>query len=165
MRVGDERRFIESLGRQEAWSEGKAITAPDRPRRSYRLIFFRLFMAVWGAGALAAAYSELPDDYRFRRDGIETIGVFDGHTGVTGDRNDVGVLSYVVDGRGYHLTSLQGSGVYKVGSTAKLFYLPRSPKDAREAAHLPFDLMWLVLGIVALILSIVGGRIASRISR
>lgn len=120
-------------------------------------------MAVWGVGALAAASSNLPDDYRFRREGIETTGVFDGHTGVVGDRNNMGVLSYSVDGRRYHLTSLQGNGIYKLGSTAKLFYLPGKPDQAREASYLPFDLMWLFLGIAALTLSIFGRRIAKRI--
>jgi hypothetical protein len=163
LKLHDERRFIDSLGRQARVGEARAIIAPDKPRRSYRLIFFRLFMAVWGAGALAAAFSELPDDYRFRHDGVETIGVFDGHTGVIGDRNDMGVLSYSVDGRRYHLTSIQGNGIYKLGSTAKLFYLPDQPEDAREAAYLPFDLMWLFLGMAGLALSILGGRIAKRI--
>lgn len=165
LKLHDERRFIDSLARQAHAGEGRAITAPDKPRRRSRLIFFRLFMAVWGTGALAAAFSGLPEDYRFRRDGVETIGLFDRHTGVSGDRNDVGVLSYLVDGRRYHLTSLQGNGIYKVGNTAKLFYLPGTPEDAREAAYLPFDLMWLVLGIVTLTLSIFGGRIAKRIWR
>jgi hypothetical protein len=165
LKLHDERRFIDSLGRQARVGEGRAITAPDKPRRSYRLIFFRLFMGVWGAGALAAAFSELPDDYRFRREGIETIGIFDGHTGVSGDRNDMGVLSYSVDGRRYHLTSLQGNGIYKLGGTAKVFYLSDKPEDAREAAYLTFDLMWLFLGIAALTLSIFGGRIAKRIWR
>jgi hypothetical protein len=120
-------------------------------------------MAAWGTGALAAALSELPDDYRFRREGIETVGVFDGHTGAIGDRNDRGVLSYSVDGRRYHLTSLQGNVIFKLGETAKLYYLPDKPEDSREAAYLPFDLMWLFLGVVALILSTLGGRIAKRI--
>ena len=75
----------------------------------------------------------------------------------------MGVLSYSVDGRRYHLNSLQGNGIYKLGSTTKLFYLSGKPEDAREAAYLPFDLMWLFLGIAALTLSIFSGRIARRI--
>lgn len=163
LNLHDESRFIESLGHQARVGESRTVAAADMPRRSYRLIFFRLFMMVWGAGALAAALSELPEDYRFRREGIEAIGVFDGHTGVPGERNDMGVLSYSVDGRRYHLTSLQGNGLYKLGRTAKLFYLPDKPENAREAAHLPFDLMWLFLGMAAFIVAIFGGRIATRI--
>jgi len=53
----------------------------------------------------------------------------------------------------------------KLGKTARLFYLPDKPEDAREAAHLPFDLMWLFLGMAALTLSFFGGRIAKRIWR
>ena len=165
LQLHDERRFLDSLGRQPNVGEGRAIVAPDKPRRSNRLIFFRLFMAVWGAGALVAALSGLPDDYRFRREGIETIGIFDGHTGVSGDRNDRGILSYSVDGRRYHLDSLQGNGFYELGGTAKLYYLPGKPEEAREAAYLPFNLMWLFLGIAALMLAIFGGRIAKRIWR
>jgi hypothetical protein len=165
LKLHDERRFLESLGRHAQVRVGTAITAPLKPRRSFRLIFFRLFMGVWGTGALTAALSGLPDDYRFRRDGVETVGVFDSHTGVIGDRNDRGVLSYSVRGNRFHLTSLQGNGVYEVGGTAKLFYMPDKPEDAREAAYLPFNLMWLLLGIVALTLSIFGGWIARRIWR
>ena len=163
LRLHDERLFLDSLGRKSLAVEGRAIAAPDKPQRSHRLILFRLFMAVWGTGALAAAFSGLPDDYRFRREGIETLGVFAGHTGVSGDRNDRGVLSYPVDGRRYDLTSLQGNGFYELGGTAKLYYLPDEPAQAREAAYLRFDLMWLLLGIVALILAIFGRRMAKRI--
>lgn len=165
LKLHDERRFIDSLGRQAHVGERRAITAPERPPPRYRLIFFRLFMAVWGTGALVAALSELPKDYRFRTEGIETIGVFDGHTGVIGDRGDMGVLSYSVNGRRYHLISLQGTGIYKLGGTEKLFYLRDEPESARESANLSFDLLWLFLGITALTLSIFGGRIATRIWR
>ncbi len=162
LKLHDERRFLDVLGRQASAGGNRAIAAPDKPRGRYRLLFFRLFLAVWGSGALAAALSQLPEDYRFRQKGIETIGLFDAHTGVIGDQNDRGVLSYSVDGRRYHLTSLQGNGIYKLGSTAKLFYLPDKPDNAREAAYLYFDLVWLFLGTVALALSIFGGRIAKR---
>lgn len=111
LKLHDERRFLDSLGRQARVEVGRTIKAPQKPRRSSTLIFFRLFMAVWGTGALTAALSELPDDFRFRRDGVETVGVFDGHTGVLGEKNDRGVLSYSVGGRRYHLASLQGVGI------------------------------------------------------
>lgn len=165
LKLHDERRFLDSLGHQAQVGVGRTITAPQRPRRRSRLTFFRLFMAVWGTGALTAALFGLPDDYRFRRDGVETVGVFDGHTGVLGEKNDMGVLSYSVGGRRYHLISLQGNGIYELGGTAKLFYMPDKPEVAREAAYLPFNLMWLCLGMAALTLSIFGGRIARRIWR
>jgi hypothetical protein len=163
LKLHDERAFVESLGRRLSIGAARTVRAPDQPRRSYRLIAFRMFMAVWGVGALAGAFYGFPDDYRFRREGIEATGVFDGHTGVVGERNDMGVLSYSVDGQRYHLTSLQGNGIYKLGSKAKVYYLPGKPDEAREAAYLPFDLMWLFLGVAALALSIFGGRIAKRI--
>jgi hypothetical protein len=165
LKLHDERGFIEQLGSRTSIGEIRAAAPAEKPRRGYRLIAFRMFMAVWGLGALAGAYAGLPDDYRFRRDGIETIGVFDGHSGTIGDRDDAGVLSYSVGGRRYHLISLQGTGIYKIGSTASLFYLPGRPDNAREAAYLPFDLMWLLLGMAALILSIFSGQIGRRIRR
>lgn len=119
LKLHDERRFLDSLGRQAQVGLGRTIEAPQKPRRRSRLILFRLFMAVWGAGAPTAALSGLPDDYRCRRDGVATTGVFDGHTGVLGQKNDMGVLSYSVDGRRYHLTSLQGNGIYELGGTAR----------------------------------------------
>ena len=82
LKLHDERLFLDALGRQTSASGNRAIAAPDKPRRRNRLTFFRLFMAVWGSGALAAALSELPEDYRFRQKGIETVGLFDGHTGM-----------------------------------------------------------------------------------
>lgn len=165
LRLDDERGFIDSLGSHVQVAGERTITSPEKPRRKYRLTFFRVFMGVWGAAALTAALSELPDDFRYRREGIETVGVFDGHTGVVGERNDQGVLTYSVNGRRYHLTSLQGNGIYKLGSEARLYYLPDRPEEAREAAYLAFDLLWLFLGLVAVTLAIFSGRIAKRFSR
>ena len=162
LKLRDEAAFIARLaaGPQKRADRPEAVVAP---RRGYRLIAFRVFMAVWGFGALAGAFSGLPDDYRFRRDGVETAGVFDGHSGVTGDRNDRGVLSYSVAGQRYHLTSLQGSGIYKIGGTASVFYLPGKPDQAREAGFFPFDLLWLGLGMVAIALAIFSGRIVRKL--
>ncbi|MBI1181564.1 MAG: hypothetical protein GC201_13510 [Alphaproteobacteria bacterium] len=165
LRLNDERGFIDSLGSHAQVGGDRAVTSSEKPRRKYRLTFFRVFMGVWGTAALAAALSELPDDVRYRREGVETVGVFDGHTGVVGDRNDQGVLAYSVNGRRYHLTSIQGNGIYKLGSEAKLYYLRDPPEEAREAAYLAFDLMWLFLGLVAVTLAIFSGRIAKRFSR
>lgn len=162
LRLNDEQGFINQFGNRTYRVRASSEREFKKPRRGYKLIAFRIFMAIWGFGALAGAYSGLPDDYRFRRDGIETVGVFDNHSGIVGDRNDMGVLSYSVDGQRFHLTSLQGSGIYKIGSTARLFYLQGRPDEAREAAYLPFDLMWLCLGVIALALSLFSGRIVRR---
>jgi len=162
LKLRDEEGFINQLGDRVLSGGARSIKALQKSRPGYKLTAFRLFMAVWGLGGLTAAFVGLPDDFRFRRDGVETTGVFDGHSGDAGDRNDMGVLSYSVDGRRYHLTSLQGNGIYKIGNTATLFYLPNKPSDAREAAYLPFDLMWLSLGSIALALSLFSGWIARR---
>lgn len=163
LKLHDERRFLESLGRRAQFYQERAFTAPDKPRRRYKNIFSRLFMVAWGAGALVVALSGLSKDIHFRREGIETIGIFDGHTGIVGNKNDFGILSYTVGGKIYHLTSLRGNGFYKLGSTAKLFYLPDDAQYTREAAYLPFDLLFLFLGLTVLTLSLFGGRIMKRI--
>jgi hypothetical protein len=49
--------------------------------------------------------------------------------------------------------------VYRIGDVAELFYMPGNPDRAREADYLLFDLMWLGLGIMALMLSLFSGRI------
>lgn len=167
LKLHDERRFLDSLGCHAQFGAGMAIKAPSKPRRSFRLIFFRLFMAIWGAAALTVALSSLPDDYRFRRDGVEAVGVFDGYTGTAGETNGVGVgvLSYTVGGQRYQITSLRGNGTYELGGTAKIFYMPDKPEEAREAGYLTFNLMWLFLGIITSSLSIFGGRIEKKIWR
>jgi hypothetical protein len=114
--------------------------------------------------ALLAGVSGLLGDYRYRRDGIEISGVFDGHSGVAGQRNDMGILSFTVGDHRYHLTSSGGNGIYTIGDTERLFYMPGDPNQAREAVSLGLDLLWLGLGLLALTLSIFGGKIARRLS-
>lgn len=116
-------------------------------------------MAVWSAGAFFAAYSGLSEDYLYRRDGIKVIGRFEIHSDNIGPRNDMGILSYSVDGQAYHLTSFRGPGVHRPGDVEQLFYLPGSPDRAREADYLLFDLMWLGLGLAALMLSLFSGKV------
>jgi hypothetical protein len=159
----DEESFIRHLGSVSTTNDKSPPLPPQKPPRRYRRVFLRIFMTIWGTVALAEAFSGLPDDYRYRRDGIETTGQFDSHTGTTGDRNDAGILSYSVGGQQYHLVSLRGSGVYKIGGTAKLFYIPGKPEDAREADYLLFDLSWLGLGTLALTFSIFGGVLLRRL--
>ena len=53
----------------------------------------------------------------------------------------------------------------EIGGTASVFYLPSKPDYAREAAYLPFDLLWLALGTVAIALAVFSGRIAGRLRR
>jgi hypothetical protein len=99
LRLRDEDGFMRHLGKGAAINGPGMQSAPQKPRKSYLFRFLRVFIAVWGTGALLAGVSGLLDDYRYRRDGIEISGVFDGHSGVAGQRNDVGALSFSVEGR------------------------------------------------------------------
>jgi hypothetical protein len=164
LRLRDEDGFIRHLGKGVAVNGPGMPPAPQKPRKSYLFGFLRVFIAVWGTGALLAGVSGLLGDYRYRRDGIEISGVFDGHSGVAGQRNDMGIVSFSVGDHRYHLTSLQGNGIYTIGKTERLFYMPGDPNQAREADYLGFDLLWLGLGLLALTLSIFGGKIARRLS-
>jgi hypothetical protein len=140
-------------------------SAPQKPRKRYLVGFFRVFIAVWGTGALLGGVSGLLGDYQYRRDGIEISGVFDGHSGVADHRKDRGILSFTVGDHRYHLTSLRGNGFYTIGDTERLLYMPGDPNQAREADSLGFDLLWLGLGLLALTLAIFGGKIERWLNR
>jgi hypothetical protein len=127
-----------------------------------RLTFFRVFLVIWGSGVTAISLHELPKDIHFRRDGVETTGHFTGHTGVAGAKGDQGILTYTVAGQRHQLVSLQGSGIYKIGSTAQIYYLPSDPSSSREASHLLFDILGVCLGIVAFTIAATVGKILKR---
>jgi hypothetical protein len=164
LRLREKDSFIRHLGKGVAVNGPGMPSASHKLRKSYLFGFLRVFIAVWGIGAFLAGVSGLLGDYRYRRDGVEISGVFDGHSGVAGQRNDMGILSFSVADHQYHLTSLRGNGIYTIGDTERLFYMPGDPNQAREADSLGFDLLWLGLGLLALTLSIFGGRIARRLS-
>ena len=87
------------------------------------------------------------------------------HTAEVGAKNDRAVLEYSVDDRPYRLTSLKGTGFYHLGDTEKVFYQKDQPSNGREAAYLPFDLFWLVAGVLALSLGAVFGVIRLGVQR
>jgi hypothetical protein len=161
LRLRDEAGLIGYLGRAGVADEA-SIEPSRKLGKSYRLIVFRIFAAIWGTGALIGAFSGLPEDYRFRRDGVEAIGVIDGFDGVAGAPKPRAILSYSVGDQRYHLFRVFGSDV-EIGGTGRLFYLPTDPGQARDAAFLLFDLGALGLGLLAVTASIFGGRIARRL--
>ena len=63
------------------------------------------------------------------------------HTGQTGSKGDNGILQYSVQGQTYRIVSIQGSGIYRIGDTAQVRYLPNDPASAREDGQLAFDLL------------------------
>jgi hypothetical protein len=137
----------------------------DRPRAGWRLNLFRVFAVVWGVGAGAAGLTGLAQDTSFRSHGMIATGRIVGHTGEIGAKNDMGVVQYEVGGRAYTLTSLRGSGIYKIGDLEKVRYLPDDPASAREDDYLGFDFLFACLGSCILVLALTIGRIARVFTR
>jgi len=158
LQLRDEAGLIHYLGRATAADQEPA--ASPKLRKSWRLTFFRVFAAIWGTGVLIGAFSGLPEDYRFRHDGIEVTGIVDG---IDNSGKPRAILSYSVGDQRYHLSPIFGSDT-KIGDTGRLFYLPADPGQARDADFLVFDLGALGLGLLAVTASIFGGTVARRLS-
>jgi len=136
------------------------------PRRRFgRGLFVRAFAAVWGTLALYSGLAGLQNDYQYLSHGTEVAGTIDGHTDEVGSRSDSGVLAYRVGGRTFHVVSLRGNGLYRIGETEKLRYIPRRPDQAREEDYLLFDLLWVSLGSAMILLVIFGGRLIKILGR
>jgi hypothetical protein len=166
LRLNDRQGFREALERKRVAPVGSAgAERPERPRGRWRLILFRVFAVLWGLAFAGAGVAGLEADVRFRSHGRVATGTIVGHTGETGDKSDAGVVQYEVAGRPYTLTSLRGSGIYKIGDLEKIRYIPEDPSLAREDDYLGFDLLFVCLGSCALILGLALGRIARVFTR
>ncbi len=135
-----------------------ALNTRER-KTTWRLGFFRVFAIIWGVGVLVVMIGELKTDLQFREDGIVATATMIGHTGQAGSRNDSGILQYFVAGRPYTIISLRGSGIYKIGDTAQVRYMPNNPASGREDGHLTFDILFIVAGVCALTLGLTLGRL------
>jgi hypothetical protein len=162
----------DAVGLQQALSQGPHIeparhsgAQSPKPKPSIRTLLFRGFMIIWGSFALIAGGSGLKEDFASRHRGVATTGTVVSHTAEVGAKDDRAVLEYSVDGRPYRLTSLKGTGFYHLGETEKVFYQEDRPSNGREAAYLPFDLFWLVAGVVALSLGTLFGAIRLGVQR
>jgi hypothetical protein len=107
----------------------------------------------------------LVQDIAFRSHGTSVTGRIVGPTGEIGAKNDMGVVQYEVDGRRYTLTSIRGSGLYKIGDRDTVLYRPGDPASAREKGYLGFDLLFAGLGSCVLLLALTIGRIARVFTR
>ncbi len=116
-------------------------------------------------GALFAACTGLQQDWRYRQAGVATTATYANPDPRLDEQSKAGVLTYSIAGVGHRLTSLSGVGLFKVGETEQVYYLPSDPQDARESGYVYFDLLWLGLGSLALTLSLFGGLIVRRIMR
>jgi hypothetical protein len=132
---------------------------PREHKTGWRFAFFRGFAIIWGLGVLAAMIGELKTDLQFRKDGKATTATMIGHTGQAGSKNDSGILQYFVAGRPYEIVSLQGSGIYTIGDTASVRYMPSNPALGREDGHLIFDIIFTVAGVCMLALGLTLGRL------
>ncbi len=63
------------------------------------------------------------------------------------------------------MVSMRGSGVYRVGDTDRLRYLPADPSQALENDQLGFVLLFVFLGGVMLTLPAAFGWIATSFAR
>ncbi|WP_206244053.1 hypothetical protein [Novosphingobium terrae] len=159
----DEAGFVRHLGQSIAVHADRRLQARQNPKKRFNLTYFRLFFAVWGAGALFAAWSGLPDDWRFRHDGAKVAAVFQAPD-LAVDPRGHGILAYRVHGHDYRLTSFNGAGTYTVGATESIYYLPGDPQNARQEGLLVFDLGGLGLGVLALSFSLFGAALLRRLS-
>lgn len=161
--VRDEAGFTNAIGREVARLGSRDIVAPTGTKKPRRLIAMRVFLAIWGVGALFAATTGFQEDWRFRQEGAKAVATYVNPDQQIDGQVKMGVLTYAVAGTTHRLTSLNGIGLFKVGDQTTVYYLPSNPEEAREEGYFHFDLLWLGLGILALSISIFGGLIARRI--
>lgn len=135
------------------------------PKRSRRFTFGRVFLILWGSVALVLMAGELKADLEFRKNGIPAIAKMVDHTAQIGSKGDNGILEYSVQGRTYRIVSFQGTGIYRIGDTAQVRYLPNDPASAREDGQLIFGLLFAFAGAVALAVGLTLGRITDFITR
>lgn len=165
IRLHDQQSFLDALESRAAPANLIPQGRGGSPRIGWRPTVFRVFAVIWGLGAAAAGVAGLEQGFRFRSHGVVATARMVGHTGEAGARNDAGIVQYEVDGRPYRLTSLRGSGVYKIGEAERVYYLPDDPYSAREGEYLAFDALFAGLGVGMLFLAFSIGRIARVFAR
>ena len=77
----------------------------------------------------------------------------------------MGIVQYEASGRSFTLTSIRGPGIYKIGASDTIRYLPNDPAMAREDDYLTFDLLFAGLGSIMLIVGLTFGWIAQRFNQ
>jgi len=158
--------FQEAMAAVDAASTSVLTMAGMGERKGgWRFGLARVFLVLWGLVVLIIMSGQLKLDYQFRRDGIAAAATMVSHTGQTGSRGDNGILQYSVRGRPYTIVSHQGTGVYEIGATAQVHYLPTDPSTAREDGQQTFDLIFALAGVFALVLGLTLGRLTGFIAR
>jgi hypothetical protein len=161
--VRDRDGLARALGTQAFEHGGQPLQAPSAPRKSRRFLRIRLFLAIWGIGALVGGGTGLRQDWRYRHEGVAITATYADPDPRLDEQAKMGVLTYKVAGAPYRLTSLSGAGLFKAGGTEVVYYLPSDPQDGRESGYIYFDLLFFCVGSLALAISSLGGIIARRI--
>ena len=157
-----EQGFVRQLGLSAPAPGSRPLKAPGQSGgwRRWRKSGGLALLLLWGLMALTVSISGLADDYRYRRDGDKTDGVFVRPPSGISRKN--GVIVYQVGGRTYQKDSWRGEGLFRVGESARILYLRDRPEFAREASELGFNLLWLCFGGGALSLAILVHRTRRR---
>lgn len=161
--VDDERGLLNALGFAFAAMGGRALKSPLGPKKNRTFVFGRIFLGLWGAIGLIFAVTGIQQDWQYRQQGSSVRATYADPDPTLQESMKMGVLAYEVGGKAYRLTSLNGTGLYTVGDTERVYYMRSNPRDAREAGNFGFDLLWLFMGTIALSISALGGMIARRI--
>lgn len=159
----DEKGFIQAIGQHVLVQGGRELRVPQGLKKLRGFKWFRIFLAIWGAGGLFAAVTGLRDDWQYRQDGVPAIATYVNPDQEIDHQAKMGILTYSVAGTDYRLNSINGVGLYTAGEKEQIYYLPANPQDARQEDYFRFDLLFLALGSIALSISVFGGIISRRI--
>ena len=163
--VRDPHGLQESVFAKSSARTARGAATVSDPKRSRRFTFGRVFLIFWGLVVLVMMAGELKADLEFRKNGIPATAKMVDHTGQTGSNGDNGILEYSVQGRTYRIVSFQGTGIYRIGDTAQVRYLPNDPASAREDGQLILGLLFAFAGACALAIGLALGRITDFLTR
>jgi len=152
----DEAGFVAALGPDPARRAQQFAARPLRqgkagPRLRSRIA--RVFLCIWGAGALIGSGIGLSADFTVRAHGVATTAELIEFQGKQG------VVRYRVDGIDHTMISNFGRGSWVPGQTETVYYVRDDPSHAVEAGNLGFLALFAVAGLIALVLGLIGPRL------
>lgn len=112
----------------------------------------RVFVGILGAGFLIGSGVGLSADLAVRAHGHHTIGT------ITGFADRKALVQYRVDGVDYTVPS-QFNGVWQVGQTETLIYLPDHPDRPIENGNLLLISLFMAIGTILLSASLFGAKL------
>jgi len=152
----DEAGFVAALGSDLARRTQQFAPRPLRqgkagPRLGARI--GRVFVCIWGVGALVGSGIGLSADLTVRAHGVATTGVLIAFQGKQG------IVRYRVDGVDYTMISNSGRGTWVPGQTETIYYLRNDPAHAIEGGSLPFLALFALAGLITLAFGVFGPRL------